>query len=149
MSLLRKFGNGRDLLDLNFTIEDEIRRTGEGNLGKTLVGTRFKANGEHIATTDGDLDGRRGSGEEMVNEGAGGDASATGESFSLYAALVGADGEVIGSENLDKIGVGAIWLVVLVVANGGAVFDNIGILEVIDEGDGMWNAGVEIVDGGA
>jgi len=133
--------------ELNLTVEDEVRWAGEGDLGESLVGAWLEADGEGFSTFDIDLNRGRSSGVKVVNEGAGGDAGPASEGFVLNSALVGADGEVIGGKSADEVGVGAIGLEMIVVANGGSVFDNVAVGEVIDKNDGVRNACVEIVDG--
>lgn len=137
-----------ELLGRDLSVEDEVGRSGQGHFGEFLILARLKADRESIASLDIDLDRRCRSGQEVVNESAGGDSGAASEGFAFHTTLVGPDREMIGSENPDEVGIGALWLVVGMVANRGPIFDDIQAGQVRDEGDGVRDPGVQVVDGG-
>ena len=78
----------------------------------------------------------------------GGDAGAAGEGFAFDAALVGADADLAGAENLDEVYIGAargeVWMETNFVAE---VLDH-RFISIGDEDDGVRNPGVERMHGG-
>ena len=131
------------LLNFYFALVDEVGGAGEGDVGEGGFSGLFETDGEGIAAFDINLDGAFGSGEKMMDECTGDHAGAAGKGLSLDAALVGANGDMIGSEDAGKVRVCAVRCEVLVFANGAAETDDVAFFQVLDEGDGVWDAGVE------
>ena len=134
--------------EFDFAVEDEVGGAGEGDLGEGLVAVGLITDFEGFAAGDVDLHGGGGAVEELVEDGRGDHTGAAGEGLAFHATFVGADGDVIIGEDLHEVGVGAVRLEVIVVADGGTDFHDIDCGEVIDKGDGMGDAGVEGMDGG-
>ena len=132
--------------DCDVAGKDEIGGAGEDDVGEAFLGAE-EIHAQGVAAFDQHADGGLGAGEGGDGEGGGDNAGAAGEGFGFDAALVGADGEVLGSELADKIDVGAAGLEVVVMAEGGAERMDVGAVEVVDEDHGVRDAGIDRVDG--
>jgi hypothetical protein len=131
--------------DWYLAFEDEIGGAGQDDVGEAVFGAE-EINAQGVAAFDQHAEGGLGAGEGGDGQGGGDHAGAAGQGFGFDAALVGADGEVLGSELADKIDVGPAGLEVMVMAEGGAERMDVGAVEVIDEDHGVRDAGMDRVD---
>ena len=92
--------------DFDFPFEDEIRRTGESDVFESLIAGFLKTDFQRVPAFDIYLDRAGRAGEQVVDEGGGDHAGAAGECLVLHAALVGADGNVVGREHCGEVRVG-------------------------------------------
>src|SRR5690606_1175774 len=85
---------------------------------------------------------RHGSGcgvQFMMNDGAGNHAGAASQSFIFHAAFVGADCELPGLQNLNKIHICAARREPLVIPDPGTEPFDVRFLQILHQDDGMWN----------
>ena len=83
----------------------------------------------------------------MMDDGAGHRAGAAGEGFIFYSPFVGADGDVAGGGDADDVGICSLGSEVFVLAQGGAIAGDVYVGQVVDENDGVGDAGIQRVDG--
>ena len=70
------------MLDLDFSVENEVRGSAEGDSGKGLIRAGFEADRERLTAPHIDFNGGGHAGQEVVNEGTGCDAGPTGQGFA-------------------------------------------------------------------
>jgi len=83
---------------------------------------------------------------KVVNERASGDPGSASQGFPFNSTFVGPNGKVIWCQDPNKVRIGAMWCVMIVVADPGTIFDDVTIFEIIDKNDGVGDSGVEVVD---
>ena len=120
----------------------------ENEFGGAREGWGIDADFEDVATGGADADGRGGDepktgGDECRSC----DARSAGEGFGFDAAFEGADGDFAGAGDLGEIGIGAAGREERVAADEGAESPHVDGGDVVDEADGMGDAGVEVVEG--
>ena len=97
------------LSKLNRSFEDEVRRAGEFDVGEAIAGigpTDFQG----VAPLHLHLDGRGEPMDPRRHQRRGGDTGAARQGFAFHPALVGADPDSPGAEQLDEVDVGALGL---------------------------------------
>ena len=138
--MARSRGAGWVLLPVgHFAAKDVFGGPGQGG--------GIDADFEDVAAGGADADGRCAEESEACGDDGGGrDARAAGEGFGFDAAFEGADGQLGGARDLGEIDIGASRGEQGVAADEGAEGRHVEGGEIVDETDGVRNAGVEVVE---
>lgn len=128
----------------DFALENEVGRTGEGDVGEGGSVGFSEAYEESIAAFDIDFDWAFCAGDEVVEQGCCDGSAATGEGFLFGIAFVAADCKVIESEDLGEACVGNFGVEVRMGAKCAAMSEDVDVFQVFHE---AYEAGVFRFDG--
>lgn len=101
----------------DLSLEDEVGRSCERDFAEARVLVSFKTDPQRVTAQNIDFDGSGNPLQQVVNDGAGHHAGATGQSLILDSSFIGSDRNVSWFELLNEVGIGAVGKVT-VVADG-------------------------------
>ena len=128
-------------LQRNRPVENKICRASQSDIAKAPV-SRFESNFESISSANFHFDWGRRAVPHAVKQRGRTNACAAGEGLCLHATFIGANGDGLRSEHLNKIGIRSSRRKSRVVTKGRSIFDHINRRDIFRKDDSVGNSGI-------